>query len=57
MIFYHSRIEATFQHLFWSYLKILKPVILTCAFGKVESNFDSDIRKISKSLIIPGRFL
>ena len=38
--------------LFQSYLKILKPVILNCEFGKVESNFDSAIRKISKSLII-----
>ena len=39
-------------NLFQSYLKILKPVILNCEFGKVESNFDSAIRKISKSLII-----
>ena len=45
MIFNHSHIEVTFHHLFWSYLKILKPVIITCAFGKVESNFESDIRK------------
>ena len=39
-------------NLFQSYLKILKPVILNCEFGKVESNFDSAIRKISKSLIV-----
>ena len=39
-------------NLFRSYLKILKPVTLNCAFGKVESNFDRDIRKILKSLII-----
>ena len=47
MIFYHSHIhiEVTFHHLFWSYLKIWKPVIITCAFGKVESNFESGIRK------------
>ena len=34
-------------NLFWLYLKILKLVILKFALGKVKSNFDSDIRKIS----------
>ena len=35
-------------NLFRSHPKILKPVISNCAFEKLESSFDSDIRKMSK---------
>ena len=37
---------------FWSYLKILQPLILKKFIGNILSNLDSDTRKISNTWII-----
>ena len=42
-------------NLFWLYLKILKPVILNCAFGKVKCNFLSN--KIVNDLCCHFKFI
>ena len=39
---YRSNPPPNFFHL---YLKIMKLAVLNCAFGKVEFNFDSNIKK------------